>query len=59
MSQESQITFLGAGHPFGSWKFGFFQLESKPNIYLKLGFIVLFTVFTIFSFGLRDAANSF
>lgn len=58
MSQESQIIFLGAGHPTGSWKFGFFQLVSKASIYLKLGFIVLFIVFRIFSFSLREAANS-
>lgn len=54
MKQGSQIIFLGAGHPIGS----FFQLVSKPNIYPKLGFTVLFIAFRIFYFSLREPANS-
>lgn len=36
------MTFLG------SWKFGFFQLVSRPNIYLKPGFAVLVITFKYF-----------
>lgn len=57
-SEPSISDFIpGAGHlsAAGNW---LLPVVPKPNIYLKPGFIVLFIVFRIFSFRLREAASS-